>query len=83
MIRRFGCFYSFVSDNILAKFGIGKLMEMIFTDLHEQSWKMRSGFWCRPDLEDVYGKEFIFLFHINLDIKKISMTVWWENKWSD
>jgi len=44
MIGRFGCFYSFVSDNILAKFGIGKLMEMIFTDLHEQSWKMRSGF---------------------------------------
>lgn len=44
MIGRFGCFYSLVSNNILAKFDIGKLMKMIFTDLHEQSWKMRSGF---------------------------------------
>lgn len=29
---------------------------------------MRSSFLCRPDLGDIYKKEFIFLFHINLDI---------------
>lgn len=29
---------------------------------------MRPGFLCRPNLGDIYRKEFIFLYHINLDI---------------
>lgn len=39
---------------------------------------MRSGFLCSPNVDGIYRKEFIFFYHINLDIFKICMTVWWE-----
>ena len=60
----------FLSDDVPAKLDIGKLMKMIFT-YHNIN---KVGRWdldiCVDlDLDDIYGKEFIFLFYLNLDLK--------------